>query len=199
MNKTAEQLFDENKDYALKIATNFLNRKGTPIKLLPNEVHQAALIGLFEACSKYDFTRNASFKTYSYYRILGAIGDALRDCKWWAKRRNEVPDMTTVGTGSYRPCIDQIEVKQDLNPTRFETFYDPEDHRDELIQVEHRDDFDSALQSLEPSERTFIRQYVLEHLTLSQIGKLNGVSESRMCQKSRAIFKKLKNWAAKRT
>ena len=42
----------------------------------------SGVIGLIDALSKYDSTKNVQFKSYAQFRIRGAILDSLRDLDW---------------------------------------------------------------------------------------------------------------------
>lgn len=47
-----------------------------------DELHNAGVIGLFDAINKYDERRGAPLKTYAEFRIKGAILDELRSLDW---------------------------------------------------------------------------------------------------------------------
>jgi RNA polymerase sigma factor for flagellar operon FliA len=46
---------------------------------------QAGVIGLLEACSKYDPSKDAQFNTFAKFRIRGAILDSLRELDWGSR------------------------------------------------------------------------------------------------------------------
>jgi RNA polymerase sigma factor for flagellar operon FliA len=57
---------------------------------LPNHVEledlvQAGVIGLLEACRNYDSTKDARFSTFAKFRIRGAILDSLRKLDWGSR------------------------------------------------------------------------------------------------------------------
>jgi RNA polymerase sigma factor for flagellar operon FliA len=46
---------------------------------------QAGVIGLFEACRNYDSSKDAQFSTFAKFRIRGAILDSLRKLDWGSR------------------------------------------------------------------------------------------------------------------
>lgn len=53
-----------------------------PANIQYNDLISSAVIGLMDAIKKYDPSRNNTFKTYSEFRVRGAILDALRAQDW---------------------------------------------------------------------------------------------------------------------
>jgi RNA polymerase sigma factor for flagellar operon FliA len=50
-----------------------------------NDLVQAGVIGLLDACRNYDADRDAQFSTFAKYRIRGAILDSLRKMDWGSR------------------------------------------------------------------------------------------------------------------
>jgi RNA polymerase sigma factor FliA len=81
-----KQLVEANLDYARKLA------RGLKTQISSDFSHDELVAygnrGLVEAAARFDPTRGASFKTFSYYRIRGAILDGVRAEGWHVRNRN---------------------------------------------------------------------------------------------------------------
>jgi RNA polymerase sigma factor for flagellar operon FliA len=53
-----------------------------PANIELDDLISAGVIGLMDACDKYDHTRDNKFKTYAEFRIRGAMLDELRSQDW---------------------------------------------------------------------------------------------------------------------
>jgi len=51
-----------------------------------DEFQSAAYLGLVEAANRFDPSRDTSFKSFAYVRIIGAIKDYLREISWGSRR-----------------------------------------------------------------------------------------------------------------
>lgn len=60
-------------------------RERLPQNVEMEDLVNAGVIGLLEACRNYDSTRNAQFKTFAKFRIRGAILDSLRELDWGSR------------------------------------------------------------------------------------------------------------------
>lgn len=67
------------KYYANKFSLNL------PPELSEDDLVSAGVVGLLEAISRYDCKREASLKTFSDYRIKGAIIDEIRSMQWTSR------------------------------------------------------------------------------------------------------------------
>lgn len=65
-------------DYAERVSSKFYKEK-RHAGILKEEFKSAAYFGLCQASTRYLECRDASFKTFSYFRIKGAMSDLLRD------------------------------------------------------------------------------------------------------------------------
>ncbi|MBI4373795.1 MAG: sigma-70 family RNA polymerase sigma factor, partial [Deltaproteobacteria bacterium] len=66
--------------YATSIAGRVMQTLSSAVDF--DDVMCNARLGLIEAAQKFDPTMNVDFKTFSYYRIKGAIYDGLRKTGW---------------------------------------------------------------------------------------------------------------------
>jgi RNA polymerase sigma factor for flagellar operon FliA len=78
-----QRLIESYQDYAHAIAAE-VSRK-LPSQLDRRELEGAADLGLVEAAQAFDPSRGVLFKTFAYYRIRGAVYDALRKMGWFSK------------------------------------------------------------------------------------------------------------------
>src|SRR5262245_45487408 len=78
-----QRLVEAYQDYAHAIAAEVCRK--LPSQLERSELEAAADLGLVEAAQAFDPTRGVLFKTFAYYRIRGAVYDALRKMAWFSK------------------------------------------------------------------------------------------------------------------
>ena len=60
-------------------------RERLPKNVDMEDLVQAGVIGLLEACRNYDSSRDAQFSTFAKFRIRGAILDSLRKLDWGSR------------------------------------------------------------------------------------------------------------------
>ena len=60
-------------------------RERLPQHVEMEDLVHAGVIGLIEACSKFDCTKNTQFSTFAKFRIHGAILDSLRELDWGSR------------------------------------------------------------------------------------------------------------------
>jgi len=60
-------------------------RERLPQHVEMEDLVHAGVIGLLEACRKFDSTKNASFSTFAKFRVRGAILDSLRKLDWGSR------------------------------------------------------------------------------------------------------------------
>ena len=93
-------------------------RERLPRHVEMEDLVHAGVLGLIEACTKYDSTRNAGFSTFAKFRIRGAILDSLRSLDWGSRtlrRRGRAISATTARlTHSLGRSPLQEEVAEDL-------------------------------------------------------------------------------------
>src|SRR5882724_8482682 len=77
------QLIETHRSYARAIATNVL--KKLPSSVDKDDIHGAAELRLVEAAQAYDPRRPVRFKTFAFYRIQGAVYDAIRKMSWYSR------------------------------------------------------------------------------------------------------------------
>jgi len=75
-----EQLMMDNLPTVRFIARRIHERLPQHVEL--EELVSAGMLGLLDACSKFDTNKNVQFKSYAQFRIRGAILDSLRTLDW---------------------------------------------------------------------------------------------------------------------
>jgi RNA polymerase sigma factor for flagellar operon FliA len=82
------KLVDENLDLVHRIASRIHEHVRSYVEL--NELVSMGTTGLIEAAGRYDAAHQASFRTYAYYRIRGAIYDGLRKMSHLPRRAHRL-------------------------------------------------------------------------------------------------------------
>jgi RNA polymerase sigma factor for flagellar operon FliA len=86
---------------------------------------QAGVIGLIDACRNYDSAKEAQFSTFAKFRIRGAILDSLRVLDWGSRTlRKKGREITT--------CIAKLEAKLGRQPLEEEIVSEMQIDLDEL-------------------------------------------------------------------
>ena len=74
-------------------------RERLPQHVELEDLVNAGVIGLLEACRSFDSSKNAQFKTFAKFRIRGAILDSLREADWGSRslrrRGREITEATS--------------------------------------------------------------------------------------------------------
>ncbi len=106
------------------IASRILERLPQHVEL--EDLVNAGVIGLLEACQSFDSTKNAQFKTFAKFRIRGAILDSLRVLDWGSRglrrKGREITEATAKleGTLGRQPSKEEIAKEMGLSPTQLE-------------------------------------------------------------------------------
>jgi len=146
--------------------------KGRSNQISFNEALSSASYGLMRAASKYD-PRKGQFSTSGYPRAMGQVSDDLRSrSKWFAygpSKSNQTPQ--GIGSSAEQSCG---------NP--------------EIEKFESVEQFEWMIKPLK-SERhkQVLRLSYIENMTLEEVGKAIGFSESRCCQWRTEAIKELKD------
>jgi RNA polymerase sigma factor for flagellar operon FliA len=179
---------------------------------LPNSVECADLVsdgilGLMEAIDRFDPDRGQSFQTYAVPRVRGAMVDALRALDWVPRsvrervravetvqrtlqsRLGRVPEDTEVATELGIGVTELRELYSTLSVTSLGTMEDLE-LADELSSAatqavedeETRAALAGVVETLPERDQVIIALYYFEGFTLVEVGRVLGVSESRVSQ-----------------
>jgi RNA polymerase sigma factor for flagellar operon FliA len=187
-------------------------RSGLPRSVEHADVVSEGMIGLIDALERFEPERELAFPTYAVPRIRGAILDAVRAGDWVPRsvraRAKEIEATRTALHRSLQRPPEDDEVADELGLTVSEV-RDGSRARtwvayasaDELADLEELapdldDAFDDAglrdllmpaVRALPERDRIVIALYFFEGLTLAEVGRVLGVTESRVSQlRSRA-------------
>ncbi|MBY0459422.1 MAG: sigma-70 family RNA polymerase sigma factor, partial [Gemmataceae bacterium] len=161
-------------------------------------LESAGVLGLVEAASKFDPTRNAQFKTFAYLRIRGAIVDEMRrnsplpqhvHARLSAVKRacRTLPHPITVEAIARATGLTEDEVSEALAAERFakttswEQRAEPngaepatagEEPSADLERWEALQQLTEAIEALDPKERLVVTLYYKEDLRLKEIAEV---------------------------
>lgn len=183
-----------------------------PPHVEPADLLQSGVFGLIEAIERYDPARCPRFETYAAPRIRGAVLDELRAQDWVprtvrlrareAARAREDLTVRLRRTATDREVADALQVgPRELGvaaPTRLlsierlcegaggavlDAVADGAPDPAAAVQDrESRRQLRLAVARLGERDRLVVRLYYVEQRTLAEIGRMLGVTESRICQ-----------------
>ena len=152
---------------------------------------QYARIGLVEAIDDYDPGREASFETYSSYRIRGAVLNGLGRESEVAAQRNFWRTRTQERADALPPPGEPVPIADDMEAVGFVLEHDGDDVPDEAVQanphaaaeqVELLALIGLALEKLPARERELIRRHYFEQCEFRVIASELAVSPGRVSQ-----------------
>ncbi len=215
-NELSEELIQNYQDYLRKIA--YFVKITLPDNIEIDDLVQYGEIGLIEAARKFDPKLGVSFKTYSYYRIRGAIYDGLRTMGLFKAKqyknhvmRQKINDLMMQETNNVNinsdTCRndDSVERLRDIFSSvatlitlSYASYMDHEvqngndDINKELITEETKSLIMKAIEQLSHKERNVVKLYYFDELTFEDIGKEMGLSKSWISRVHLQAINKLK-------
>ncbi|MBI2083119.1 MAG: sigma-70 family RNA polymerase sigma factor [Deltaproteobacteria bacterium] len=197
-NKIVEQYLP----YATSIAGRVMQTLSSAVDF--DDVMCNARLGLIEAAEKFDPTMNVDFKTFSYYRIKGAIYDGLRKTGWipralYAKIKfeqasNEYLQYMSERQGAAARLVEDEMAELYDTVNSLASIYvisldaaedSPElvDHKSKNIEQsaefqQIKQSMKEAIESLPDKERKLIKLYYFQNKTLEEAGAMLGLSKS---------------------
>jgi RNA polymerase sigma factor for flagellar operon FliA len=213
--ENAARLVELNLRYAYAIASE-VSRK-LPLSVERNDIQGWAELGLVEAAESFDPRRGIQFKTFSYYRIKGAIYDGLRKMGWYPKGQyqrmrfevaaNEyLKDASAESPAPASPEAQWRDVK-DVTANLLSCYMlsleaipqDPIDKQqvsaeESVARREQLSHLRRCLSLLPERNRAVLELFYFEDLSLEAIGRKLGLSKSWVCRlhaKSLELLRKL--------
>jgi RNA polymerase sigma factor for flagellar operon FliA len=196
------RLIEAYRSYSHAISADVL--KKLPPSVDRDDVIGAAELGLVEAAQNFDPTRGVLFKTFAYYRIRGAIYDALRKMGWLkgeprarfeAGANEYLKDYTQVAGGEAVPPSTAYGELQQLTSAVMTSYVlsldalntevaDPAatSAETELLERDAQRQLKDALRQLPENNRRLIEQYYFQDASLEEIGRGMGLSKSWTCR-----------------
>ena len=138
-------------------------------------------IGLIDAISKFDYSREVAFARYAYRRIFGEILDAQRrrDWKTRSQRDKEKKAITPVN------AVEITYLQEMFEDSRFEPI--SQAAKVDIEKVENRVDNQNVISKIKENlcnlteqERKVIILYYVKNMTLAKIGVSMGLSGARI-------------------
>ncbi|MCP5468473.1 MAG: sigma-70 family RNA polymerase sigma factor [Deltaproteobacteria bacterium] len=202
--KGSEQVLDCNAlvekymPYAYSIASTVAQTLSSDADI--EELNSSARLGLLEAAQRFDPSHKVDFKTFSYYRIRGAIYDGLRKTGWlprslynklkFEQAANEY--LKSEADRSEGDNNDLHEVKETVNSLAsiyiisLDAGDEPMDIEDKKANdIEQKAEFQKvkeymrqAIEELPEKERKLIKMYYFQEKTLEETGFKLGLSKS---------------------
>ena len=196
------RLIEAYRSYSHAIAAEVL--KKLPSSVDRDDVIGAAELGLVEAAQKFDPTRGVLFKTFAYYRIRGAIYDALRKSGWFkadatlrfeAGANEYLKDYSEASPGEAVPPATAYAELQHLSSAVVTSYmlsldglaYEIADSKtvsaeDSLLEHDAQRQLRDAVAQLPDNNRRLIEEYYFHDATLEEIGDRLGLSKSWVCR-----------------
>lgn len=195
------RLVETHRSYAHAIAAGVL--KTLPGHVERSEIESAAELGLTEAAGSFDHRPGVQFKTFAYYRIRGAIYDAIRKATWFSRGQyrqvqaeagvNEYFADAAAGPGATLPCeLDELDrhvgaavscYMLSLDTSKVRAAADQSESAERrLLKSEQETALAAALERLPERNRTVLTAYYFEGRTLEDIGAEHGLSKSWTCR-----------------
>ncbi len=197
------RLIETYRSYAHALAAEVL--RTLPPTVDKDDVRGAAELGLVEAANSFDPSRGVLFKTFAYYRIRGAVYDALRKMGWFRKEStklqfeasaNEYMKDYTTGATSHDPSpTNPLEELNQISGSVLTSFMlsleslpqesfeqagrSPEESYSDNEQM---DKLHKSLARLPAKNREVLEQYYFQDQTLEDIGSRLGLSKSWVCR-----------------
>jgi RNA polymerase sigma factor for flagellar operon FliA len=216
--KNAGELVATHAPLVKRIAYHLLAR--LPDTILVEDLIQSGMLGLLEASSNYSDTQGASFSTYAGIRIRGAMLDDVRRTDWTPrsvhrKARQITKVMHQIEQETGRDARDTEiaalleitleeyhKILQDSTCCRLfstDELDGSDDHSssenvvDNLSEINFKAALVDAISNLPERERMVVSLYYDDELNLKEIGKVLGVSESRVSQINNQAMLRLKS------
>jgi RNA polymerase sigma factor for flagellar operon FliA len=174
-----------------------------------DDLIQAGMLGLLEAARHFTAGRGATFETYAGIRIRGAMIDALRKLDWAPRsvhrksreaaqamraverelgreaRDSEVAERMGIGLDEYHQILQDAACCQIGSLDEGQGADAGDDAADPLLEAldsGFRVALAEEIGRLPERERMVMALYYQDELNLKEIGRVLGVTESRVCQ-----------------
>lgn len=159
-------LFEEHRPWAIGVGRRVARRRRWLARqFFKDQLDNASLIGLFNACIRYSPERGR-FKSFAVWRIRGAVEDEFRGLGFFDGR-----------TANSRP------VRLDATPDSPHSGEIPDSRmQGEPIQAAISAEVLALLSICSDLQQHVLYLHFFEHQSLREVGQRLGVSESRICQ-----------------
>ncbi len=165
------------------------------------DIESYAYVGLIDAINKFNPKRNIKFETYASYRIKGAIVDGMRKQDWLSRTlrtQNNAIEEEESGKEKFSMfSIDDpnfYDKKREENADSAGNIFDlyASKTSDFVDKVENKMLLKEILKNLSPQGKKIVYQYYFKGKNFKEIGKLLGITESRVSQINKSIILSLR-------
>ena len=197
-NADHSHLIETYRDYAHALASEIMRK--LPPNVERSDVLGAADLGLVEAASSFDPRRGVHFKTFAYYRVRGAIYDALRKMGWFSKTQYDQFKFEMAANEYMKDAVDapppRSSAAEDLQQLRSATgsivscyllsieamtreLPDAKESPEDLAaDQQERTQLREAMKKLPDKNRQVLEGYYFQNQSLEEIGSRLGLSKS---------------------
>ena len=195
---------------------------GLPAHVDHADLTQSGIFGLIDAIERFDPSRCPRFESFAVQRIRGAILDELRAQDWVPRTvRGRVRELERaqerlerqlqraatdreIAAEMHLPVrevqglirqvqVVSVEALDEISGGVADLFTDAAPDPMSVVQArETMRQLNAAVAGLGERDRTVVQLYYLENRTLAEIGRLLGVTESRVCQLHARLVERLR-------
>ena len=195
---------------------------GLPTHVDHADLTQSGIFGLIDAIERFDPRRCPRFESFAVQRIRGAILDELRAQDWVPRTvRGRVRELERaqerlerqlqraatdreIAAEMHLPVrevqglirqvqVVSVEALEEISGGVADLFTDAVPDPMSVVQArETMRQLNAAVAGLGERDRTVVQLYYLENRTLAEIGRLLGVTESRVCQLHARLVERLR-------
>jgi len=195
---------------------------GLPTHVDHADLTQSGIFGLIDAIERFDPSRCPRFESFAVQRIRGAILDELRAQDWVPRTvRGRVRELERaqerlerqlqraatdreIAAEMHLPVrevqglirqvqVVSVEALEEISGGVADLFTDAAPDPMSVVQArETMRQLNAAVAGLGERDRTVVQLYYLENRTLAEIGRLLGVTESRVCQLHARLVERLR-------
>jgi len=195
---------------------------GLPTHVDHADLTQSGIFGLIDAIERFDPSRCPRFESFAVQRIRGAILDELRAQDWVPRTvRGRVRELERaqerlerqlqraatdreIAAEMHLPVrevqglirqvqVVSVEALDEISGGVADLFTDAAPDPMSVVQArETMRQLNAAVAGLGERDRTVVQLYYLENRTLAEIGRLLGVTESRVCQLHARLVERLR-------
>jgi RNA polymerase sigma factor for flagellar operon FliA len=195
---------------------------GLPTHVDHADLTQSGIFGLIDAIERFDPQRCPRFESFAVQRIRGAILDELRAQDWVPRTvRGRVRELERaqerlerqlqraatdreIAAEMHLPVrevqglirqvqVVSVEALDEIGGGVADLFADAAPDPMSVVQArETMRQLNAAVAGLSERDRTVVQLYYLENRTLAEIGRLLGVTESRVCQLHARLVERLR-------
>jgi RNA polymerase sigma factor FliA len=169
-----------------RVARSAAARYGLPTGVDTDDLVTSGVMGVVEAWSRYDSSRDVPFEAYAARRLKGAVIDAIRAADWVPRKTRE----RARHTGDAVAALVSIDASHSDRTALADVLVDRSCPKPEtrLLEADTRDELVDAVERLPERERMIVRSHYFEGALFRDIGISLGVSSSRVSQlHSRAL------------